>query len=820
MNLTHVHTHLEDPTKISKVPVATIASASQSNESEHRQMEPISLKELEHIGSAKPFPSLPKSHQTTCVHRHGTGDMIPEPSGSHQSTTPVRWDVVAPAPMAADENLSEKMKLSSQACGRKGGHGDKMPEMPQAKVCTANSSNVTTPPSSAHAEAAPPLPAVVGPAARNATTGKQKVVGTTTEKAKAKRKEKELITPLEYAQRLQAKFAEAGRPSGSSYLKGKRIFYFSNDMQYASTETRGRMDFITKHGGTLIPEYDPAQVTHVVTDASKRLLLRALGLKSLDMIPNHIPTVKWSWVISGLERYRRKRAAKVQEKTKMAAAGDGTSNTTTQPEAEEEEEVKMDHELMHASFHERIDAGPPLWPNKQNQQKQKKKQLVHQANGSGGQIGSPDMNGGQGSGELSAISEFTQDGIGSRQTLSSGRFGPSISPPLFPRILHVGGQAVSTIDQIDEPLKIAGPSSLMKGTSRIGARILSAADPLAEFYEQARAERNAEALHGQPGDEGSDDETDLKRNHTHAVNHGAHKKRAFLCDTKTNGQLAQCPNQDVIDKLEELMELHKAKPSEEDRWRVFSYGKAIRALRSYPSRIKSRQEARAIRGVGDKTAQKIMEILETGNLRRIGYEKTDDVRAITLFQGIYGVGRNTAFKWFSSGCRTLEDIEARKGGIKLSSVQKIGLKYYADINSRMPRSEAADIFNLIKPIALDIDPRLFIEIMGSYRRGKADCGDIDILITRPTDDGKTHQGVLRRLLGELHRQGILTEDLCIPDNFEDLELVYRGLCRRDVNGTRRRIDFLAVPYESRGAALLYYTGDDIVSLFWQTVRLD
>jgi len=33
-----------------------------------------------------------------------------------------------------------------------------------------------------------------------------------------------------------------------------------------------------------------------------------------------------------------------------------------------------------------------------------------------------------------------------------------------------------------------------------------------------------------------------------------------------------------------------------------------------------------------------MEIIETGNLRRISYEKTDDVAAINLFQGIYGVG--------------------------------------------------------------------------------------------------------------------------------------------------------------------------------------
>jgi len=134
----------------------------------------------------------------------------------------------------------------------------------------------------------------------------------------------------------------------------------------------------------------------------------------------------------------------------------------------------------------------------------------------------------------------------------------------------------------------------------------------------------------------------------------------------------------------------------------------------------------------------------------------------------------------------------------------------------MPRSEATEIFNLIKPIALRIDPELFIEIMGSYRRGAADCGDIDILITRKPNDGNTHQGVLRRLLAELHRQEIVTEDLSIPHDFDDLELVYRGLCRMRPGSPRRRIDFLTVPYESKGAALLYYTGDHI---FNRSMRL-
>lgn len=39
-------------------------------------------------------------------------------------------------------------------------------------------------------------------------------------------------------------------------------------------------------------------------------------------------------------------------------------------------------------------------------------------------------------------------------------------------------------------------------------------------------------------------------------------------------------------------------------------------------------------------------------------------------------GQSTAYAWYLAGCRTLEDIKHRKGGIELSLVQEIGLKYY------------------------------------------------------------------------------------------------------------------------------------------------
>lgn len=39
-------------------------------------------------------------------------------------------------------------------------------------------------------------------------------------------------------------------------------------------------------------------------------------------------------------------------------------------------------------------------------------------------------------------------------------------------------------------------------------------------------------------------------------------------------------------------------------------------------------------------------------------------------------GVKTAYMWYSAGARTLEDVVAGKGGIKLTPQQEIGIRYY------------------------------------------------------------------------------------------------------------------------------------------------
>ena len=50
-----------------------------------------------------------------------------------------------------------------------------------------------------------------------------------------------------------------------------------------------------------------------------------------------------------------------------------------------------------------------------------------------------------------------------------------------------------------------------------------------------------------------------------------------------------------------------------------------------------------------------------------------------------------------------------------------------------------------------------MEACGSYRRGKASCGDIDILITK--NDGTSVKGIIEKIVLRLEKDGFLKERL-------------------------------------------------------------
>ena len=54
-------------------------------------------------------------------------------------------------------------------------------------------------------------------------------------------------------------------------------------------------------------------------------------------------------------------------------------------------------------------------------------------------------------------------------------------------------------------------------------------------------------------------------------------------------------------------------------------------------------------------------------------------------------------------------------------------------------------------MAKSIHPDMLAVVCGSYRRGKQTCGDVDVLISHP--DGKSHKGVLSKILEGLRQKG-------------------------------------------------------------------
>ncbi|XP_037787092.1 DNA polymerase lambda-like isoform X1 [Penaeus monodon] len=275
-------------------------------------------------------------------------------------------------------------------------------------------------------------------------------------------------------------------------------------------------------------------------------------------------------------------------------------------------------------------------------------------------------------------------------------------------------------------------------------------------------------------------------------------KEKFACARPSSSQVKDL-NYHITAELEKLAAAYKSK---KDTWRALGYQKAISAIRNYPRPITSREEALSIRGVGGRLADKVAEIIENGKLRKVAEVCEDDeTQTLQLFMGVWGAGPTTAHGWYIQGYRTLEDLQ-EKGN--LTRYQQIGLKYYDDINSRIPREEVTEIEKYVRSAALSIKKGLIVMVCGSYRRGRATCGDVDVLVTHP--DGQSHEMVFQPLLNKLRETGFLTDDLVTQEDNGN-QKKYLGVCKLlGEDRKHRRLDVIVVPYSEFAPASMYFTG--------------
>ncbi|KAL2631257.1 hypothetical protein R1flu_015943 [Riccia fluitans] len=265
-------------------------------------------------------------------------------------------------------------------------------------------------------------------------------------------------------------------------------------------------------------------------------------------------------------------------------------------------------------------------------------------------------------------------------------------------------------------------------------------------------------------------------------------------------------NKDLSRPLLELSEIYANVFG--DEWRSFTYRKVANKLDKLPYKVSNADELKSIQGIGKSMITKVKEILSTGQLQKlVNLKANTQVQIMQLFASVWGIGPKVARRLYQAGHRSLIDVS---GDSALSSMARIGLKYHHDISQRIPQAEVAAAGAFVRDILENLCPGAVMTVGGSYRRGHATCGDIDLLITHP--DGHSHNGLLGRLLSILQELEFL-----VPFSSSSAESsthkvdTYMGICKHPQYPHYRRIDFKFYPKECYAFALVYFTGNDVLN---------
>ncbi|PON67238.1 DNA polymerase family X, beta-like [Parasponia andersonii] len=250
-------------------------------------------------------------------------------------------------------------------------------------------------------------------------------------------------------------------------------------------------------------------------------------------------------------------------------------------------------------------------------------------------------------------------------------------------------------------------------------------------------------------------------------------------------------NKNITQIFGKLIDIYRALG---DNRRSFSYYKAIPVIEKLPFKIESAEQIKHLPSIGKSLQDHIQEIVTTGKLSKLEHFETDEkVRTISLFGEVWGVGPATALKLYEKGHRSLDDL---KNENSLTHAQKV-----------------QEMESLLKKAGEQILPEVEIICGGSFRRGKASCGDMDIVITHP--DGKSHKGFLQKFVKHLKEIKFLREDLIFSTHSEqDTDSgvdTYFGLCTYPGRELRHRIDFKVYPREIFAFGLIAWTGNDVLN---------
>jgi len=281
---------------------------------------------------------------------------------------------------------------------------------------------------------------------------------------------------------------------------------------------------------------------------------------------------------------------------------------------------------------------------------------------------------------------------------------------------------------------------------------------------------------------------------------------------------------DAREKIIQELEVMR-RNAEQDRnvFKARAYQKVIAQLTSWTGPpIRTMDDLAGVQGVGEKIREKIAEILATGHLAAADELRRDaDMPRKELWLKIYGVGpvKAKAISEIRPALQGFADLRrhAAENPGYLNDKQAIGLKYAEHADLRIPRAEMHDHAALVVAAAAAVSPEFVAEVVGSYRRGAADSGDIDVLLMLPDEVP----------LAERKRRFAAVCDRLAADYVTDVlakgDKKFMGYARLPAaapDSPHRRLDLLLTPKDEYPYAVLYFTGSDRFNIVMRQRALD
>lgn len=252
----------------------------------------------------------------------------------------------------------------------------------------------------------------------------------------------------------------------------------------------------------------------------------------------------------------------------------------------------------------------------------------------------------------------------------------------------------------------------------------------------------------------------------------------------------------IFMEIADLLEIEQANP-----FRIRAYRNAARSVGELGQELRTMVEhgddLTKLRGIGKDLSAKIREIVATGKCLALEKLRGEFPPAVAELLHVPGLGpKRAAMLWHELDVKTPDQLVAAARAGRIRDLPGFGAKTEANIlaavtahlskSRRYPRAEATPYAEALAGWLRATRGVARVEVAGSYRRGSASVGDLDILIVAAPDND-----VMRRFV-----------------DFRDVaEVLSQGTKRASAvlrNGLQ--VDLRVVAPEAYGAALCYFTG--------------